>query len=454
MKCRMFELGLVAAGALVCGCVTKTEKVIGVFDSGTGGITVLEKLLAQDAFNNETGADGADGVPDFAGERFTFFADSANMSYGVYPSENKADYLVDLAKNDARFVAGDRFYRSAAEKTPSGVKPKAKIIVIGCNTATAYGLADIRKMMAGTGVEVVGVINAGSKAALDAIAGSSEPCAIGVMATRGTISSGAYERTLREEIAVRGLAREIVIVNQAGYGLSEAVDKVADFLDASLTVPRAAYRGPVLGTGEGRIDPSLLDRYAFDYGENRMLLRKGVDGRPVELQINDADNYVRYNFLSLVERLRAMGRKTPLRAVVLGCTHFPYLTANLARYAAELRKRPEYRDLIASDLKFIDPAVYTARESYRILRRQGLLGKTGAMSVDAYISVPDAGLPADKIGKDGRLTYDFRYSRNIGDPRGTKEVPFSKSNIDAETRARLREKMPISFGLIAPKMVE
>lgn len=434
-----------AALAAVCGCMYQPETAIGVFDSGTGGITVLEKLLVQDAFDNGTGAEGADGVPDFAGERFVFFADSANMSYGVYPSEGKTDYLRDLAKNDARFVAGSRYYRSAAEKIPTGRKPKAKIVVIGCNTATAYGLSDIQAMMAGTGVKVVGVINAGSMAALDAVAGSKGPCAIGVMATRGTISSGAYERTLREQIAERGLRGEITIVNQPGYGLSEAVDKVADFLDATLTAPRKAYRGPTLGKGDGLIDPALLDRYAFDYSDNRMLVRRDAAGQPAELQINSADNYVRYNFLSLVERLRTSVRKAPLRAVVLGCTHFPYLRENLNRFARELRARPEYRDLIAPDLQFIDPAVNTAKECCRILREQGMLAGEGEMTVEAYISVPDADLPADKIGKDGRLTYAFRYSRNIGDPRGTKEVPFSSANIDAETQGRLREKMPVSF---------
>lgn len=434
-----------AALAAVCGCVSRPEAAIGVFDSGTGGITVLEKLLVQDAFDNATGRPGADGIPDFAGERFTFFADSANMSYGVYPSEGKADYLTDLAKNDARFVVGTSFYRSAAEKTPTGEKPPAKIVVIGCNTATAYGLSEIRKMLSGTGIEVVGVINAGSKAALDAVSGASEPCAIGVMATLGTISSGAYERTLREEIAARGLREEIVIVNQPGYGLSEAVDKVADFLDASQTSPRRGYKGPTLGCGKGLVDPALLERYAFDRTGNGLLVRTDATGRITELQLNSAKNYVRFNLLSLLEQLRAKGRPAPLKAIVLGCTHFPYLTDLMRDYLRELRARPEYRDLIAPDLQLIDPAVYTAREAYRVLREQKRLAGKGDMSVEAYISVPDADLPADKIGKDGRLTYAFRYSRNVGDPRGTKEVPFSSANIDAETQGRLREKMPVSF---------
>ena len=57
---------------------------IGVFDSGVGGLTVLEAIKAHDRHHNLTGAEGADGVPDFAGESFVYFGDQANMPYGNY----------------------------------------------------------------------------------------------------------------------------------------------------------------------------------------------------------------------------------------------------------------------------------------------------------------------------------------------------------------------------------
>ena len=44
---------------------------IGVFDSGTGGLTVLEVMLTIDKMDNITGEPGSDGIPDFAGENFT-----------------------------------------------------------------------------------------------------------------------------------------------------------------------------------------------------------------------------------------------------------------------------------------------------------------------------------------------------------------------------------------------
>ena len=49
---------------------TNNDLPIGVFDSGTGGLTVMEAILTLDAFNNNTGKPGSDGKPDF--EQFGF----------------------------------------------------------------------------------------------------------------------------------------------------------------------------------------------------------------------------------------------------------------------------------------------------------------------------------------------------------------------------------------------
>ena len=43
------------------------DRPIGVFDSGVGGMTVLERMLKMDVYNNESGERKSDGRPDFAG---------------------------------------------------------------------------------------------------------------------------------------------------------------------------------------------------------------------------------------------------------------------------------------------------------------------------------------------------------------------------------------------------
>lgn len=64
---------------------TETRSLpIGVFDSGIGGLTVLEAILELDAFNNETLRPGSDGRPDFENDQFVDLGDQANMPYGNY----------------------------------------------------------------------------------------------------------------------------------------------------------------------------------------------------------------------------------------------------------------------------------------------------------------------------------------------------------------------------------
>ena len=64
---------------------------IGVFDSGTGGLTILQGILTLDAFNNKTGEPGGDRIPDFSNEAFQYPGDPANMPYGNYAVANKAN---------------------------------------------------------------------------------------------------------------------------------------------------------------------------------------------------------------------------------------------------------------------------------------------------------------------------------------------------------------------------
>ena len=108
------------------------------------------------------------------------------MPYGNYDAEGKSDYLRELVIKDALFLLDDNYYETQYDRESDGIKPRVKIIVIACNTATAYGLKDITSLLeqSNTGVKVIGVINAGVKATLDQLNISegeasfspSEPC--------------------------------------------------------------------------------------------------------------------------------------------------------------------------------------------------------------------------------------------------------------------------------------
>ena len=349
--------------------VALPARPIGVFDSGIGGLSVLERLLVLDAFDNATGEEKPDGKPDFADEDFVYFGDQANMPYGRYDAAGKADFLRELVVRDAQFVLGSE-----------GHDP-SKIVVIACNTATAYGLERVKAMPRPHDADVIGVVNAGAEAALDALKGEKAPYAIGVMATPATISSGVYERTIRAGLSARGVSVPVEVANRGGIGLADAVE----------------------------------------------------NGAP------DRDLCARTNLVALVEEYRARGGTAPLRAIILGCTHYPYVVDVFKRTLDELRTRPEYAALIAADLRFVDPAVYTAVQCYRSLRKDGLLQPTdvkrpaGAPRVRVFVSV----------GKDGELSDAVKYGRACGSPDlGTKIVPLAEAGVSKDVLKSVSRTFP------------
>ena len=374
MKRVMLAAAAFAAAIAVFGAERRASDPIGVFDSGTGGLTVLEKLLAADAFDNVTGEQCPDGKPDFSSENFVYFGDQANMPYGMYDAEGKADFLRELVVRDAKFVMGNE-----------GHDP-SKIIVIACNTATAYGLEAASKEAAPKGVKVIGVVNAGVAATMDALDAKKgmAPFAVGVIATPGTIASGVYDRTLRAELTARGITG-YEIENRGGIGLAEAVEND---------------------------EPGMKD-------------------------------CARTNFVALVESYRARGGKVPMRAVILGCTHYPFVLSVFKETLQTLRADPKYRSLIADDLVFVDPAVYTAIQCFRALKADKLLNRKGAGTprVKAFMSV----------GRYGPLTHAIKYGRSVGQQDiGTVIVPMTDKTMSADAVKRLRALLPESAKEIFP----
>ena len=374
------------AGSIMDSCAD--EAPIGVFDSGLGGLTVLERLLDVDQVDNASGRYGPDGVPDLEREAFVYLGDQANMPYGDYAAEGKSDYLRELILKDAKFLLATNYYQSAEERVPGGRKQRAKIIVIACNTATAWGLADVRRYLASVGdnTKVVGVIEAGVRATLDQIGANPDslPFAVGVMATPGTIASGAYERTIRAELKMRGVMADVSVISQGCAGLADAVEA----------------------------------------------------GSPA------ADMIAASNLVALVKQHRDSGATVPIKAVILGCTHYPFVLDALNRTVAELRTKGAP---LADDFRFVDPAFYTAAECHRLLREAGRLSVTTQREKSmAFLSVANPELPAECLTADGQLTRAFKYGRSVGsDAITTKPVPF--------TRARFGDAVFRNIGRLLPR---
>ncbi|GGF37872.1 glutamate racemase [Echinicola rosea] len=429
---------------------------IGVFDSGTGGLTVLDAIVQYDGHQNGDRTAGADGAPDFDEEAFIYLADQANMPYGNYSSEGKTDLLVEHILKDTQFMLSNKYYKGADAKNYSDDKSPVKTLVIACNTATAYGKELIDEFIekAGVDVHVIGVIDAGARGVLQ-VFGPSGDGSIGVMATVGTVASKGYENTILRIKEEQGYTGEIHIYNQGGHGIAEAVDEEPDFINREASKPRDNYRGPSLDHPEFEIDKTLLDIYNFDFDHSKMLCdAKDTDDCTV-LQLNDTENYVRYHLVSLMEKIRKDPESLPLKAIVLGCTHYPYLTSDIETVLEELydyKKDGEfiYRDFMDKDIAIIDPAVRVAQELYVYLQENDLFNPAGDMHKSQFfISVPNTDNPKVSTDENGRFPYAYKYGRSAGEIQEyVKVVPFAPSNIPAETVDRLSGSIPATFQLI------
>ena len=139
---------------------------IGVFDSGMGGLTVLRALHER-----------------LPGEDIIYFGDTARVPYGTKGEKTVRAF----ASQDAGLL----------------VELGVKMVVVACNTASAFALEHLRETMP---VPILGVINPGVRTALSVTRGGP----VGVIGTSGTIRSGRYQ----EGLAAGGLGEDRILVQE------------------------------------------------------------------------------------------------------------------------------------------------------------------------------------------------------------------------------------------------
>jgi glutamate racemase len=417
---------------------------IGVFDSGTGGLTVLEAMLSLDAFNNTTGKAGADGKPDFSTEFFEYLADQANMPYGNYAAEKKTDLLKEHILKNMQYLLQSNTN-----------KQSAKMIVLACNTATAYALADIKAKFKADNIQVpvIGVIDAGAKAALayQAKAGAGT---IGVFATAGTVASEGYPRTLQTMAKDKGLP-VLSIVSQGGAGLAESIDRDWSYFVDTLKQARKEYKGPSMKNALYIIDTTLLTAYQFDKSSNKLLCEFDDKGSCLDLQLNDPANYVRYHLVTLLEKMLKQNIKTPMNTLILGCTHYPYMRDTIAKVLNELYdykkdNQYRYRTCINKHVELIDPSVETAKEAFLEMRNLQLTNNTAAQPNQFFITIPNTQLAETQLQPDGWFTYGYKYGRVAGAKKDyVQYVPFDHKNISDASYERFKLVLPNAYKEIA-----
>lgn len=127
---------------------------VGIFDSGVGGLTVMRQIRHL-----------------LPAEDLIYLGDTARVPYGTKSPETVIRYALHCAEM----------------LTGRGIK----LLVVACNTASAYALDALRGCLR---VPVIGVVEPGARAALRA----TQTGRVGVIGTPGTVRSGAYERVIRQ----------------------------------------------------------------------------------------------------------------------------------------------------------------------------------------------------------------------------------------------------------------
>ncbi len=148
--------------------------IVGVYDSGVGGLSVLKELYAL--------------MPSVD---YLYVADAGNCPYG-----NKSpEFIIDRARKIVSFL----------------IEKGAEAVVVACNTATAAAVSHLREEFS---IPIVGM-----EPAVKPAVQASRTGVIGVLATANTFKGSLYRHTSEK------YAHDTRIIEKVGDGLVEAVEK-------------------------------------------------------------------------------------------------------------------------------------------------------------------------------------------------------------------------------------
>ncbi|HEY5517536.1 MAG TPA: glutamate racemase [Coriobacteriia bacterium] len=253
---------------------------IGIFDSGLGGLTVASEMMR--ALPNES---------------ILYVGDTARCPYGPRSQTEVREFVLQIGS----WLANHR----------------VKMLVIACNTGTAAGLAAAQRTFE---VPVIGVVEPGARAAVQATCNRK----VGVIATTGTVESGAYSD------AVRALDAGVTV-------FSVAAPKFVDIVEQGLQMGPGPVEGLMADSSDVFVRPSFHE-IARDY----------------------------------LDPLKGVGVDT----LVLGCTHFPLLSAAIGQ-------------VMGREVRLISSAQETAREVSEVLGKRRKLAPAGNVPRHRFVTTGD-----------------------------------------------------------------
>lgn len=187
-----------------------SSQPIGLFDSGIGGTSIFQEIKVL--------------LPN---ESTIYLADSVNAPYGIKSRQQ----IIDLSVKNTEIL----------------ISKGCKLIVVACNTATTNAIKVLRDRYA---LPFIGIEPAIKPAAL-----STQTHAVGILATKGTLSSDLFYRTT-------DLYRhDISVIEQVGEGIVELIERGQKDSHAMKSLLRA-YLQPML---DANIDYLVLGCTHYPY---------------------------------------------------------------------------------------------------------------------------------------------------------------------------------------------
>jgi glutamate racemase len=215
------------------------EKSIGLFDSGVGGLTVANEVFAM--------------LPQ---ENIIYLGDTARTPYGPRPLEEVKGFAFQI--------------------TDFLVSHGVKMIVVACNTATSAALSHLKEAY---DIPIIGVVDPGAHAAV----ATTKKGRVGVIATQGTVDSGAYVN------AINRIMGDVKVYQKACPRFVELVESGESESDTALEVARE-YLEPLKASD---IDTLILGctHYPFLRGVISQVMGPDVSlifpAREIALQVKD-----------------------------------------------------------------------------------------------------------------------------------------------------------------------
>ena len=229
---------------------------IGIFDSGIGGISILEKLKQL--------------LPN---ENFIYLADNQNCPYG---SKSKKE-IISLSKKNCEKL----------------IELNCKIIIIACNTSTTNSIKKLREIIA---IPIIG-IEPGLKPAIH----YTKTKNIGILATEKTLGSKLFFETLNQN-----RIDDIHIHEQIGYELVNLIEE-GSHSKQNLYKILEKYLVPMINK---KIDCLLLG--CTHYNHIKDIIEEII---PVDIKIVDTIAPVNKRVLNILKSNNILNKSTNKRTI-------------------------------------------------------------------------------------------------------------------------------------------